>query len=61
MIHLFDVRVKLQQAVADYIASLNWGYKVQLRTEKVEYINALAEFVDPHTIHIREKKGNKVL
>lgn len=52
---------KLQQAVADHIQSLNWGYKVQLRSEKVEYLNALGEFLDPHTILIREKKGNKML
>eukprot|EP00029_Vermamoeba_vermiformis_P005557 TRINITY_DN1963_c0_g1_i1.p1 TRINITY_DN1963_c0_g1~~TRINITY_DN1963_c0_g1_i1.p1 ORF type:complete len:507 (-),score=151.68 TRINITY_DN1963_c0_g1_i1:275-1795(-) len=49
----------LQQAVGDHIGSLNWGYKVQLRTEGVEYLNALATFVDPHTVHLKEKKGSK--
>lgn len=50
----------MQQAVGDHIGSLNWGYKVQLRTEGVEYLNALATFVDPHTVHLKEKKGSKV-
>jgi thioredoxin reductase (NADPH) len=52
--------MKLQEAVADHIHSLNFGYKVQLRTEKVDYFNALAEFVDPHTVLIHERKGNQV-
>merc|ERR1719498_366497 len=36
--------------VQDYIAGLNYGYKTELRSEKVEYINALGSFVDDHTV-----------
>lgn len=37
----------------DYIGSLNWGYRVQLRDKKVDYHNAYAEFVDEHTVKVR--------
>ena len=38
--------------VQSHIGSLNWGYRVQLRDKKVDYINAFAKFTDPHTIHV---------
>ena len=43
---------QLVQGVQDYIGSLNWGYRVQLREKKVQYVNGYAEFVDSHTIEV---------
>ena len=43
-------RETLRQTVKDYILSLNFGYKKALRDKAVEYINAYASFVDPHTV-----------
>lgn len=45
--HSWDV---LRTAAQDHIGSLNWGYRVALRDEKVEYINALGSFVDANTV-----------
>jgi len=42
--------MKMKEAVQDHIGSLNWGYRTALRDKGVEYINALATFIDPHTI-----------
>ena len=36
----------------DHIGSLNWGYKVQLRDQKVDFKNAYAEFVDTHKVKV---------
>jgi len=48
---------KMVQGVQDYIGSLNWGYRVALRDNKVTYLNALGEFLDPHTIQCTKKNG----
>lgn len=40
----------LRTAVQDHIGSLNWGYRVALRDEKVEYLNAMGSFVDASTV-----------
>ncbi len=45
----------MKNNIQDYIGSLNWAYRVQLRDKKVEYINALGEFVDPHTLLLTPK------
>lgn len=45
----------MKNAIQDYIGSLNWGYRVQLRDKKVEYINALGEFVDSHKLLLTPK------
>lgn len=50
----------MRNAIQDYIGSLNWGYRVQLRDKKVDYQNAFAEFVDKHTIKAVNKKGKEV-
>lgn len=50
---------RMVQEVQDYIGSLNFGYRVNLREKKVEYLNALATFVDPHTLQTVNKQ-NKV-
>ena len=40
-------------AIQNHIGSLNWGYRVALRDKGVKYINAKAEFLDPHTVKVR--------
>jgi pyruvate/2-oxoglutarate dehydrogenase complex dihydrolipoamide dehydrogenase (E3) component len=40
----------LRDSIHEYIASLNWGYRVQLRKNNIEYLNAMGKFIDPHTI-----------
>ncbi|KAI9022681.1 thioredoxin reductase 1 [Hyaloraphidium curvatum] len=40
----------LRAAVQDHIGSLNWGYRVALRDENVEYFNARGAFIDAHTV-----------
>jgi predicted DNA-binding protein (UPF0278 family) len=40
----------LRDVIEEYIASLSWGYRVQLREGKIDYLNALDELVDFHTI-----------
>lgn len=42
----------MKSAVNDYIGSLNWGYRVALRDKSVNYVNAYAEFVEPHKIKV---------
>uniref|UniRef100_A0AAQ5XDE4 Thioredoxin-disulfide reductase n=1 Tax=Amphiprion ocellaris TaxID=80972 RepID=A0AAQ5XDE4_AMPOC len=51
----FDETVKhnwetMKTAVNNYIGSLNWGYRVALRDKNVNYVNAYAEFIEPHKI-----------
>eukprot|EP00455_Lapot_gusevi_P008153 TRINITY_DN1351_c0_g1_i6.p1 TRINITY_DN1351_c0_g1~~TRINITY_DN1351_c0_g1_i6.p1 ORF type:complete len:509 (+),score=165.64 TRINITY_DN1351_c0_g1_i6:73-1599(+) len=47
----------LKTTVKEYIQSLNFGYRKELRSKQVEYINAYASFVDPHTVQYTVKKG----
>lgn len=54
--HNWDVMVR---SVQDYIASLNWNYRVSLREAGVEYKNTYGTFVDAHTIECTDKKGKK--
>uniref|UniRef100_A0A8C7Y0Q3 Thioredoxin reductase 3 n=1 Tax=Oryzias sinensis TaxID=183150 RepID=A0A8C7Y0Q3_9TELE len=54
----FDESVKhnwetMKTAVNNYIGSLNWGYRVALKDKNVNYVNAYAEFVEPHKIKVR--------
>lgn len=42
----------MKEAINNYIGSLNWGYRVALRDKKVDYVNAYAEFMDPHKIKV---------
>lgn len=44
---------EMVEAIQAHIGSLNWGYRTALRKKEVKYLNALAEFVDPHTIRVR--------
>jgi len=43
--------------IQDYIQSLNFKYKVDLRSNKVEYLNELGSFTGSHTISAVNKKG----
>ena len=45
----------MRDNIQNYIGSLNWNYKVQLRTKKVEYINAYGQFVDKHKLLLTYK------
>eukprot|EP00741_Cyanophora_paradoxa_P008397 tig00001307_g8124.t1 len=51
---------KMVEGVQDHIGSLNWGYRVALRDNKVDYFNALGSFVDAHTVECTDRKGAKV-
>lgn len=44
----------MKTAVNNYISSLNWGYRVALRDKQVNYVNAYAEFIEPHKIKVNE-------
>jgi thioredoxin/glutathione reductase (selenoprotein) len=48
---------KMVNSVQDHIASLNFGYRTELRSANVTYINALATFDDEHTVVLTDKKG----
>ena len=55
----FDISVThnwetMKNAIQDHVGGLNWGYRVQLREKKVEYLNAYAEFVDRHTVKVSD-------
>ncbi|GFO23223.1 thioredoxin reductase 1 [Plakobranchus ocellatus] len=50
----------MKNAIQDHIGSLNWGYRVQLRDKKVNYVNAYAEIVDKHTIKGTKKNKSEV-
>ncbi|MCQ2817602.1 MAG: FAD-dependent oxidoreductase [archaeon] len=45
--------------VQNHIYSLNFGYKTELRSNKVTYHNKFATFKDEHTIELTDAKGNK--
>ena len=47
----------LRDNVQGHISSLNFGYRTQLRKNKVTYHNKFAKFVDTHTIELTDKKG----
>ncbi|KAG5326456.1 TRXR1 reductase, partial [Acromyrmex heyeri] len=49
----------LRTAVQNHIKSVNWVTRVELRTKKIEYFNALAHFKDAHTVVGITKKGEE--
>ncbi|KAM8867681.1 thioredoxin reductase 3 isoform 2-T2 [Synchiropus picturatus] len=49
----------MKTGVNDYIGSLNWGYRVALRDKNVAYVNAYAEFIEPHKIKATNKRGKE--
>ncbi|KAL1435698.1 hypothetical protein MTO96_010484 [Rhipicephalus appendiculatus] len=57
-----DVKFKwetMRGNIRDYIASLNWKYRVSLREAGVDYMNAYAHFMDPHKLKLTDKKGGE--
>ncbi|XP_046354287.2 thioredoxin reductase 1, cytoplasmic-like isoform X2 [Haliotis rufescens] len=52
--HKWDV---MRDGIQDYIGSLNWGYRVQLREKDVTYINGYGEILTPHKIKSTNKRG----
>ncbi|CAL8335853.1 unnamed protein product [Merluccius merluccius] len=62
----FDETVKhnwetMKTAIRNYIGSLNWGYRVALRDKQVNYVNAYAEFVEPHKLKAISKRGKETM
>ncbi|XP_059153784.1 thioredoxin reductase 1, cytoplasmic-like isoform X2 [Physella acuta] len=52
----------MRNAIQDHIGSLNWGYRVQLRDKKVNYVNARAQIIDKNTIKaIKKNKTESTL
>jgi len=43
--------------VNNYIKSLQWGAKTELRGKNIKYYNSFATFADPHTVDLTDKKG----
>lgn len=52
---------KMVQNVTDYICSLNFGYRTELRSKKVEYINAYGSLVDNKTVQYTRKGETKTI
>ena len=52
---------KMVENISNYIGGLNFGYRVDLRDNKVDYINAFGSFVDKNTIKAIDKKGKERL
>uniref|UniRef100_A0A7S2NDE8 thioredoxin-disulfide reductase (NADPH) n=1 Tax=Haptolina brevifila TaxID=156173 RepID=A0A7S2NDE8_9EUKA len=40
-----------------HVKSLNFGYRADLMSNQVKYLNAFATFLDPHTVQAVDKKG----
>lgn len=51
---------KMIQVIGNHIKSLNYGYESQLNEKEVNYINAAANLVDPHTVQYWDKSGQGV-
>lgn len=49
----------MKTAIQNHIGSLNWGYRVQLREKKVQYLNSYGRFVSDNTITAVDKKGKE--
>lgn len=49
----------LTEVIQNHIKSVNWVTRVELRDKKVEYVNGLGEFKDPHTIVAVMKNGTR--
>jgi pyruvate/2-oxoglutarate dehydrogenase complex dihydrolipoamide dehydrogenase (E3) component len=51
---------KLVENVQNHIKSLNFGYRVNMKENKVNYINALGTLIDAHTVEALQRSGKKV-
>lgn len=47
----------MRDNIQNYIGSLNFNYRVQLRDKKVEYLNAYGTFIDNHKLLASYKNG----
>ena len=52
--HMWDVMVS---NVQNYVKSMNFAFRAQCVSNDVDYINAFAAFVDPHTVEATRKDG----
>lgn len=50
----------MKNAIQDHIGSLNWGYRVELRDKKVNYVNGYAEFKDNHCVKATKRNNTSV-
>ncbi|MEE6504333.1 hypothetical protein FKM82_005150 [Ascaphus truei] len=51
----------MAQAVQNYVKSLNWGHRVQLKDKKVTYFNMKASFLDENTVRGLTKAGKEAV
>lgn len=49
----------LRDNVQGHVKSLNFGYRVSLRENGIDYLNKLGRFVDAHTLELTDRKGHK--
>jgi thioredoxin reductase (NADPH) len=42
----------MKDNIQNYIGSLNFNYRVQLRDKKVEYLNAQGKFLNRNRLHV---------
>ncbi|KAK2714478.1 hypothetical protein QYM36_008885 [Artemia franciscana] len=50
---------KMVEKIQEHIKSLNSSYQEELRDKKVDYINAYASFLDPHTLKTVDKTNEE--
>lgn len=50
---------KMITNINNYIRSINFGYKTDMRKRGIKFYEKFATFVDPHTIELTDKKGAK--
>ena len=43
----------MKDEIQNYVKSINFGYRVKLREEKVDYLNAFGVFVDKNKIKVK--------
>jgi len=55
--HAWEVLVS---NVQNYVKSMSFAYRAQCVSNDVDYINAFAVFVDPHTVEATKKDGSKM-
>ncbi|XP_065580611.1 thioredoxin reductase 1, cytoplasmic-like [Artemia franciscana] len=50
---------KMVEKIQEHIKSLNWRYRVRLKDEKVDFINAYASFLDSHNLKTVDKRNKE--
>lgn len=51
----------MRENINNYIRSLNWGYKVALQENSIQYLNCYGTFLEGHKIKAVDKKGKEKL